>query len=116
MELQLNMANVISTMKARCVPLSEFSAELDISCFTLQEYLSGTGNPELSTIEHLAHKLGVDLAVLLTKEFSCEGLQARLNIVDQMRFQSQIDRTAHILFAQKNLEIEKLWNGNADDG
>ena len=116
MELQLNMANVISTMKARCVPLSEFSAELDISCFTLQEYLSGTGNPELSTIEHLAHKLEVDSIDLLARVLTCDGLQAWLIIVDQMFFQSQIDRTARILFAQKNLEIEKLWNGDVDDG
>ena len=117
MELQLNLANVIRTMKdTRSVLLAEFSAGLDISCSTLLEYLSGAEKPKLSTIEHLAHKLEVDSIDLLASVLTCDGLQAWLIIVDQMFFQSQIDRTARILFAQKNLEIEKLWNGDVDDG
>ena len=45
MELQLNIANVISTTKARCVPLSEFSAELDISCFHCKNISLGLETP-----------------------------------------------------------------------
>lgn len=117
MEIQQNMANVIRAMKeTRGVSLAEFSAELEISRSALQEYLSGTGNLNLSTVEHLAEKLGVDPLVLLTGVFSYDELSALLIIVDQLHFLSTLDGSSRIQFAQKFLELVRLWNGSADDG
>lgn len=117
MELQQNMANVIRAMKeTRGMSLAEVSSELEISRSALQEYLSGTGNPNLSTIEHLAKKLGVAPITLLTGVFTFDELQAMLIVVDQLSFLSTLDGSKRILFAQKFLELIRLWNGSADDG
>ena len=71
MQIQHNMATVIRVVKeARGESLAEFSAELEISRSSLQEYLSGHGNPNISTVEHLADKLGVDPIFLLTGTLS----------------------------------------------
>ena len=37
--------------------MTEFSEELEISHSALQEYLSGAGSPNLTTVEHIAQKL-----------------------------------------------------------
>lgn len=117
MELQQNMANVIRAMKeTRGMSLAEFSSELEISRSALQEYLSGTGNPNLSTVEHLAQKLGIDPITLLTGVFTFDEFHALLIIVDQLSFLSTLDGSSRILFAQKILEMIRLWNGSADDG
>lgn len=117
MELQLNIANVICVIKeTRGVSLAEFSAEPDIFCYALQEYLSGTGKPNLSTIEHFAHKLGVDPVVFLTRVFTCDELQVLLIIVCQIRLLYKLDESTHALFAQNLWEVITLWNGSADDG
>ena len=117
MEIQQNMANVMRVMKqTRGVSLAEFSSELEISRSTLQEYLSGTGNPNLSTVEHLAKKLGIDPITLLTGVFTFDELQALLIVVDQLRFLSALEGQRRVLFAKKFLELVRLWNESANDG
>lgn len=44
---------------------AEFSASLEISRTSMNDYLSGVGNPRLETVQHLADKLNVEPSVLL---------------------------------------------------
>lgn len=117
MQIQQNMATVIRVMKeARGESLAEFSAELEISRSSLQEYLSGQGNPNLSTVEHLADKLGVDPLFLLTGALPGNELNALVRLLNQLSFLSERDADSRIQFAQKLLELVHLWNEGDADG
>ena len=83
MEIQKNMALVLSALRQENgKSLDEFSQELEISRSTLQEYLSGKGNPSLSTVEHLAEKLGLDASILMSGGFSADQFQVLLKLLE----------------------------------
>ena len=89
MQIQQNMATVIRVVKeARGEYLAEFSAKLEISRSSLQEYLSGHGNPNISTIEHLAEKLGVDPIFLLTGTRPSDEMDSLLRMINQLSYLS----------------------------
>ena len=50
--------------------IAEFSEELGISRSSMQELLKGNGNPRMDTIEHIAARLQIDPAALLSCSFS----------------------------------------------
>ena len=94
-----NMAEMIRMLKQYSgKSVGEFSADLDISPSTLQEYLSGKGNPTISMIEHLAEKLGVDPLALVSGKIEPELLQ--IVFLPQPR---------RLKFAELFLEIVQLW-------
>lgn len=70
MGMQQNVARMMREFKAqRQVSLEEFSKELEISRSTLQDYLSGKGNPSVRTLDHIARKLDVDPLILVSGTF-----------------------------------------------
>lgn len=61
-----NMAHTMRLyMEQRNKSTAAFSDELEIARSTLRQYIEGTGNPSLSTVEHIAQKLDVDPIVLI---------------------------------------------------
>ncbi len=70
MGMQQNVARMMREFKEqRQVSLEEFSKELEISRSTLQDYLSGKGNPSVRTLDHIARKLDVDPLILVSGTF-----------------------------------------------
>lgn len=111
MQIQQNMATVIRVVKdARGESLAEFSAELEISRSSLQEYISGHGNPNISTVEHLADKLGVDPVFLLTGTLPGNEMDSLLRMINQLSYLSRLDTDNRILFVEKLLELVHIWN------
>lgn len=111
MQIQQNMAAVIRVVKdARGESLAEFSAELEISRSSLQDYLSGHGNPNISTVEHLADKLGVDPIFLLTGILPGDEMDSLLRMINQLGYLSRLGTDNRILFVEKLLELVHIWN------
>ncbi|MDD3193711.1 MAG: helix-turn-helix transcriptional regulator [Oscillospiraceae bacterium] len=112
MDIQRNMAAVIRALKEESgKSLNEFSAELEISRSTLQEYLSGGGNPNAATIEHLARKLGVDTSVLVSGAFSQGQLDILLKLLGTLQLLSELTPERRRRFAELLLEMVLLWDG-----
>ena len=60
LDLNKNFSTILNIIKSeRQKSMTEFSEELETSRSALQEYLSGAGNPNLTTIEHISKKLNV---------------------------------------------------------
>lgn len=117
MEIQRNMANVIRALKeASGKSLAEFSAELEVSRSTLQEYLSGNGNPNIATVGHLADKLGVDTSFLLSGVFSVDQIGILLRLLDMLKLLSGLSCEQRTHFARLLLEMVLLWNEPAHNG
>lgn len=67
MDIQHNIANFLSAYKRqRGLSAAEFSEELEISRSVLQDYLAGRCNPRADTIEHIAKKLNISPAALVS--------------------------------------------------
>ena len=78
MSIQQNMADIMNIIKQRkALSIAEFSAELGISCLTLQEYLNAQGNPtklyNQGTMTFYAHENVENLGVYI---FSCSFTRA----------------------------------------
>lgn len=112
MEIQRNMAAVMRALKEESgKSLTEFSEELEISRSTLQEYLSGSGNPNAATIDHLARKLGVDVSFLVSGAFSDGQLGVLLKLLDTLKLLSGLTPEQRRRFAGLMLEMVSLWDG-----
>lgn len=94
--------------------LSELSAELEISRSALQDYLSGTGNPNVATISHLAQKLGVDEAFLVSGSFPDGQFEILMKLLDSFKLLFELPKERRMRFAELLLEMVKLLSG--DDG
>ena len=67
MGIQQNMADTIRMIMAiNNKSVDDLAAELQIARSTLQGYLKAEGNPTAAMIEHMAERLNIDPAVLLT--------------------------------------------------
>lgn len=65
--IQQNIAMTLSAYKRRKnYTIVELSEELEISRSVLQDYLAGRCNPRADTIEHIAKKLNVSPATLVS--------------------------------------------------
>lgn len=110
MGIQENIAAVIRAIKeARHKSLAELSEELEISRSALQEYMAGTGNPRIDTIEHLANKLGVDPVFLVSNSFDSSQLKTVLALLDTIEIASNLPAPKRQRFAELLLEIVSLW-------
>lgn len=113
MNLNKNLAAVLNIIKSeRQKSMTEFSEELEISRSTLQEYLSGAGNPNLTTIEHIAQKLNVSPCFLLWGDFKDEQLSAFLKITDFLSLVSYLTPEKRKRFAELLFEMISLWGGD----
>ena len=116
MEISKIMASVIRAYKEESgKTLSEFSDELEISRSTLQEYLSGHGNPNLNTLEHLAEKLGTDVTFLITGSFHDGQLRVLLKLMDIFHLLSGLSLCRRRKFAELMLELISLWEEGEKD-
>lgn len=116
MEIQKNIATVIRALKdASGKSLADFSAELEISRTTLQEYLSGKGNPSAATIEHLAKKLDVDPSFLITGVFTYDQITILMKMLDLYNLLSELSPKQRLRFAELLLEMVYLWNGDNNE-
>ena len=115
MGIQENMANVMRALKeTRHKSLAELSEELEISRSALQEYLTGTGNPRITTVEHLAEKLGIDPVFLVSDSFNISQLEVLLLLFDTIQIVSDLPAPKRRRFAELLLEILSLW-GEQDE-
>ena len=105
-----NMAEMIRMLKQYSgKSVGEFSADLDISPSTHQEYLSWKGNPTISMIEHLAEKLGVDPLALVSGKIEPELLQIVFLLLDTIQAVAGLPQPRRLKFAELFLEIVQLW-------
>lgn len=109
--LQENIATAIRTiMEKRNKSLTEFSEELGISRTALYDYLRGRGNPSIETLEHIAEKLGVSPAVLMTGLFDLDRREITLLLLDTIHEVAELPEAKRLRFAELFLEMVKLWN------
>ena len=79
MTLQKNLSNTMNALRvSRRQSIAEFSEELGISRSSMQELLKGNGNPRMDTIEHIAARLQMDPAALLSCSFSQGQMETAL--------------------------------------
>lgn len=110
MEIQRNMSQVIRAYKrASRKSLKEFAKELDISRSSLQEYLDGTGNPSATTINHLAKKLDVDVAFLVSGIYSEDITAILLKLLDLLDLLAGLTQEQRMKFATLLNQMLLLW-------
>ena len=108
--MQQNMSNVIRTLKElNKKSMSEFAEELEISRSTLQEYLSGTGNPRLSTVEHLAKKLQINPIFLVSGLYENQQLEVILLLLNAIEPVAMLSKEKKERMAELIMEIVSLW-------
>ena len=111
MGMQENMAAVICAMKeASNLSLAEFAAELHVSRSALQEYMSGTGNPRIETVRHLAEKMGVEPEELLCGMDGPDRVRLLEHIVKTLGFIQKLPEDRQRRFGELLLEMVELWN------
>lgn len=111
MEIQKNMSVVMQAIKReRNKSLVDFAEELEVASSSLQEYLTGRGNPRMTTIEHLAQKLNVDVTFLISGAFSDSEIEVLLKLLDTLGLLSGLPVPKRRKFAQLLLEMVSLWD------
>lgn len=117
MNLNKNLAAVLNIIKSEHQKsMTEFSEELEISRSALQEYLAGSGNPNLTTIEHIAQKLNVNPYFLLLGDFNEEQLGAFMKMIEILSLLSDLPSEKRKRFAELLLKIISLWDGDGENG
>ena len=109
MELQERMAAVMRTLIKQYRSMQEAADGLEISRSALQDYLSGRGNPTLSTLAHLARRLEVDPALLVSGTFTDRQLEVLLSLLDSLDLLSGLVPAERRRFAGLLLEMVGLW-------
>ena len=113
MNLNKNLAAVLNIIKSKHQKsMTEFSEDLEISRSALQEYLSGAGNPNLTTVEHIAQKLNVSPYFLLLGDFNEEQLSVFLKMIDILSLLSDLPVEKRKRFAELLFEMITLWDGD----
>ena len=109
MEIQERMAAVMRTLIKQYRSMQEAADGLEISRSALQDYLSGRGNPTLSTLAHLARRLEVDPALLVSGTFTDRQLEVLLSLLDSLGLLSELEPAERRRFAGLLLEMVGLW-------
>ncbi len=117
MKLQQNMANVLRAMKkASGKSMTEFSEQLEISRSALQEYMSGEGNPNMTTVEHMAERLGVSPFLLYFGALGEEQIEVLLQLLETLKLLEGLTPARRRRFAQLLLDMVRLWEETINDG
>ena len=110
MSIQNNIAAVMRELKKQSgKSMTEFSEQLEISRSALQEYLAGTGNPSVTTVEHIAEKLNIDPVVLFSASFSTDQLDILLLLLNTVQSLDKLSPEQRTHFAELFLEMVSLW-------
>lgn len=111
MGLQENIAAYIrDVMKREHKSLTEFSEELGISRNSLYDYSTGEGNPTLSTLEHIAERLGIDPAALILGVLNLDQREVLLLLTDTVQDVAKLPEEKRLRFAELFLEMVRLWD------
>lgn len=103
MSLRENLAHSMNIIRAaRQLSICEFSEELYVARSTMQDILSGTGNPRMDTVEHIAEQLHMDpISLLCDNEQNCPllfpSLLHGLEFFDRLPAEEQSKLTYHLL-------------------
>lgn len=103
-------ATIRAVMKQRRKSLSAFSEEIGISKTSLHNYIHGRGNPSVATLEHIAEKLGVSPAALMTGLLDLDQREITLLLLDTIQGVAELPEEKRLRFAELFLEMVKLWN------
>lgn len=110
MEMQQNIANMMRALKeANHKSMAEFSQELEISRSSLQDYLNGTGNPSIRTVEHIADKLGINPLLLVCGSFQADQTNTILLMLNTTKEVMSLPEDKRRRFAELFAQIVSLW-------
>lgn len=111
MGLQENIAAAIrAVMERKHKSLAEFSEELEISRTALYDYLNAKGNPSAATIEHIAAKLEISPAALMTGLLELDRKEIVLLLLDTIQNVAELPGGKRVRFAELFLEMVGLWS------
>lgn len=111
MGLQENIAATIRTvMERRHKSLTEFSEELGISRTALYDYIRGSGNPSIATLEQIATNLGVSPTALITGLLDLDQREVTLLLLETIQGVAELTEEKRLRFAELFLEMVKLWS------
>lgn len=94
---------------------SELAEQLDISRSALQDYLAGRSNPRMDTLVHIANKLGIDPAVLISDEFKPSQIDAILALFNSLQYISSLPHEKRHRLAELFCEAVELMSPDDDD-
>jgi len=92
----------------------ECARALEISCTALKEYAVGRGNPSAATLEHLAHKLGVDPVFLVSGAFTDEQLVMAKRLLESIGLLASVPAKNRNAFAEQFVSLILLLSPNHD--
>lgn len=88
--------------------ISELADQLGISRSALQAYLSGRASPRADTIDHIAHRLGIDPAVLVSGECKSSQTDAILALFNSLQYISSLPHEKRLRLAELFREAVEL--------
>ena len=109
--LEKNLAAAMRVLRAsRNQSITEFAEDLGIARSSLQDILSGTGNPRMDTVEFIAEQLDVDPVALLSGAFDESQLQTAILLLNTIDAVSRLPAEQQIAFGRLFQQMILLLN------
>ena len=99
-------------MEQRHLSITAFSDELQISRTALQDYLKGTGNPRVETVEYLAKRLNIEPVTLVSGIFNPTQMDILLHLFKSFEFVDKLSEDKQNQLVSFILEVIDLWGSN----
>lgn len=116
MGLQENLRNSLFIYKeVNNLSVSELADQLDISRSALQNCLSCKSSPRMNTLAHIADRLGIDPAVLISGEFKPDQADAILALFNSLQYISSLPREKWLRLAELFREAVELMSPDDND-
>lgn len=102
--------------RSRGLSITAFSEEVGISRSSMQSLLKGTANPRMDTVEHVAARLRLDPAVLLSGALSAQQLDIAISLLRALDFFAAFSSEEKEKFASLFLEmLSMMKDSNQND-
>ncbi|NBI63075.1 XRE family transcriptional regulator [Clostridiales bacterium] len=106
MLLRKNLTDAMNALRrSRSLSITAFSEEVGISRSSMQALLNGTGNPRMDTVEHVAARLCLDPAVLLSGSLTRPQLDVAISLLRALDFFASFSDEEKEKFASLFLEM-----------
>lgn len=116
MGLQENLRNSLFIYKeVNNLSVSELADQLDISRSALQNCLSCKSSPRMNTLAHIADRLGIDPAMLISGEFKPDQADAILALFNSLQYISSLPREKWLRLAELFREAVELMSPDDND-
>lgn len=116
MGLQENLRNSLFIYKeVNNLSVSELADQLDISRSALQNCLSCKSSPRMNTLAHIADRLGIGPAVLISGEFKPDQADAILALFNSLQYISSLPREKWLRLAELFREAVELMSPDDND-